>query len=379
MCKTLLIFLWGHFMFSMEATAQKRGRISLEDWKKAVVNLEMESGQHSQDYIDFITDSLSRAGYPAKKIDTIKYVLEHSTIIFTGTAIYIRDHNRKYLVSVMHTLFDDTLSNAKANRIARGNVHYESNTAITPRISIRTPFSYYLEHDRRVFNNNALIINNFTEGPSLYRLVPDSTGDGIAIISLQPDTCKWMVDTLQHNGYEPLSLEDIMPERRDREISELDTVFAIGFPERISIVERARWPFPYEVYPPHQTMEIVAPFIVEGKIAMYNPGIQHFYVNITAYSGNSGSPIINRNGKFIGLISSANAGNVYDKNANLMDIHGVGQLITVVNTRWLPDILKKFKPDEERYINEEAKKKKASGGAQATYFSSGSPQAAPAH
>lgn len=357
----LVLFLSGCFLLNLTAVAQRRkDHPDPETWKKAVVNIETEDGIYPPHVIEHVCDSLRQSGYDRRKVDSIRSIYEHATASYTGTAIYMQYHDRRYLVTVLHNLLDETLVDQKKFETRTGKAKWEPPLAIYPRISIRTPYQYFIDSGGS-FNNVAAYCNNFVNGPTPYYFIIDSTGDGIGIISLQAKDFAWLDDRLQRNGYVPLSLDDITPGKKEMDIRALDTVYTIGFPETISVAAKGNWPWSIA---PNQSTDIVIPFTVEGQIAMYHPGIQHYYVNITAYPGNSGGPII-RNGKLIGIISGSNKNKIFDENSKIINMYGIGHLICIINTYELYEGLKKFRHEEDKLL---AKEKMATG----TSFFSGS-------
>jgi len=344
----LILFLWGCFLLNLNTSAQRRGRPDVETWKKAVINIETEDAIYPPYFIEHVCDSLRQAGYDHRKVDSIKFIYDHTTASYSGTAVYVQYYNRRYLVTALHNLLDEVLVDQKMFETRTGKVKWEPQLAIYPRISIRTPYQYYIDSGG-AFNNVAAYWNNFVKGPTPYYFIIDSTGDGIGIISLQARDYRWLDDRLKRNGYEPLSLDDITPDKKDKDIRSLDTVYTIGYPETISVAARGNWSWPI---PPNQSTEIVIPFTVEGQIAMYHPRIQHFYVNITAYPGNSGGPII-KNGKLIGLISGSNRNRIFDENSKSISVYGIGHLICIINTYELYEGLKKFRQEEDKLLSKE--------------------------
>jgi hypothetical protein len=342
----LFLCVSGHFLLNSDVSGQKhRDRINLDKWEKAVVNIETEGNFYTQHYMDSV---LKTAGNDSIQLDSIRKAFAKATVSYTGTAIYVRDKNRRYLITAKHVLLDETLVDEKRYETRTGKNLWVDQDAIYPRISIRTPYQYYIDSGKQ-YNNMAVYTNNFVKGPKPYLFVSDPAGDGIGIISLQAKNYRLLDTTLTRNGYEPLTLEDIIPGRGDKEIKYLDSVFTIGFPEEISVVVKIPWIYPWA---PFQSPDIVEQFTVGGQVAMYLPEFERFYVNITANPGNSGGPII-KDGKLIGIILGSNKNGVFDEKTRVQPIYGVGHLISIINTRVIPTSLKKFQRDEDKLLSTE--------------------------
>jgi|GEM_PF-2647050 len=314
---------------------------NFQAWEKAVVNIETESYQYNKHLQDSIYQSKVDSGYSIFKLDSIKKLLE-VTQIGTGTAVYIKYNDRKYLVTAKHVISDEILVNQKRYENLKGINHWDKLEAIPPRISIRTPFEYF--SISKGVNNFAVFYNNFVKSISPYFFISDSTGDGIGVISLQEKTYKLLDTIMQMNGYSPISIKDFIS---NENLNVLDEIYCIGFPEMVSIVGRA-----IVSEPLNQLSDVVKPFIVKGSIAMHEPKIEHYYVDLTITPGNSGSPII-KNGKLVGIVSGINKyriineGNLSKENFNLF---GIGHLVNIINVSQLIDCLDKYQIEENKLI-----------------------------
>ncbi len=226
----LLTFCFSLTLLCKVAYSQrKHSKNDLSIWKKAVVNIETE-GYVYPDYIrDSIVTGLKKQGYDSIKLDSIDKSLRMSSIK-TGTAIYIIDGNRKYLVTAKHVLFDSTFVKQKIYETKNNKYNWSDELeAIFPRISIRTPLSYVQKTNRG--NTLGTYNNSFTKVIKPYIFLSDSTGDGLCILGLQDKSNKLIDTLLQINGYVPIPIEKI---NSKDDINEGDEIFTIGFPERIS-------------------------------------------------------------------------------------------------------------------------------------------------
>jgi len=334
----LLISAVGH-------SQQKQSKEDFNIWKKAVVNIETEGYIYPKHIIDSVIKSKRDSGYSDHKLDSISklYLI---TIIGTGTAIYIRNGGRKYLITAKHVLTDLVLVSQKIFENNNSINKWDTLEAIYPRISIRTPYEFFMEH--KGFNNFAVFNNSLAKGPKPYFFISDSTGDGIGVISLQEKNYKILDTLLQRNGYSPIPIETIIT---NENIKPLDEIYAIGFPEMVSVAGRVSF---QQAQVLNQSTDIVTPFIVKGTVAMYEQNIQHYYVDLTITPGNSGSPII-KNGKLIGIVSGINKYRIIDDNnkADNQNLFGIGHLVNIINTTQLIKSLEMYKLEEENLIIKE--------------------------
>jgi hypothetical protein len=306
--------------FSQKNEIQKE----IETWRNAVVNIETQ-GYNMQLYkIDSILTMRKKMGYSKLLSDPLNDTLSTGTM-HTGTAIYVIDNNKKYLITVKHLLLDSSIVKQKIYETKNGIHNWQGNMdGITNTIAIRTPINYF-NKNKGLFNfsiaNNQ--VDNVNQLP--YIFFPDSLGD-IAIISLQEKSYKYLDTVLQRAGYKPLSLEKILTSNN---IEDGDNVTSVGFPENVSIVAAFTFPSSIKVV---QASVIVAPFITFGKVSMTDTSLKFFYADITTGRGCSGAPIIKDN-KLIGIVSATDNYNIIsDDDFSFLKGHlqGIGHLTKAI-------------------------------------------------
>ena len=337
--KTLLFI--PLLFFANACVSQSTMAEDLKIWKKAVVNIETEGYLLSPFEIDSLCQVKKDSGYSKKYADSLRNYLSHLTKIETGTAIYICYHDRKYLVTAKHVLYDDVLVAQKKYENTSLANHWNALEAIYPRISIRTPFDYYTTFN--CANNFAIFINNFVHGAKPYFFISDSTGDGIGVISLQGKKFKSIDTLLQTDGYAPI---DIVKIGTNEPLKELDEIYTIGFPEFVSVIGKLNVD---KSITSRQLPDIVIPFVVKGRIAMYDPGIQHYYVDLTITPGSSGSPII-KNGKLVGVVSGINKYQIINESIlkdQSLNLYGIGHLVSIINIATLLTGIDNYKKEED--------------------------------
>lgn len=343
----LLFFSLSLNCISTSLLSQQRLRQDIDMWKKAVVNIEAEGYIYSDYFRDSIFKSKRDSGYNSAQLKTLMAQL-NATQIATGTAIYIKYGDRKYLVTAKHVLSDQTLIAQKEYENKNKLGKWEQLEAIYPRISLRTPFSFYLR--TKEINTFAVLNNNFVTGAKAmpFCFISDSTGDGIGIISLQYRDYKVLDTLLQKDGYLPISVEKVCS---GESINILDEIYAIGFPEMVSIIGKLY------IANNQQSNDVVAPFVVKGNVALYEQGVQHYFVDLTITPGNSGSPII-KNGKLIGIVSGINKYKIINESINdfsNQNLFGIGHLVNIINTYQLINNLKTYKEEEDLLLAEQIK------------------------
>jgi hypothetical protein len=336
------IFLMAIIMFYLKANGQSSAKKDLDQWEKAVVNIETEGYFYPKYFVDSTCKSKIDSGYAKIRVDSLEQFLFSIHQTKTGTAIYVSYKGGDYLITARHVLFDPVIVSQKDYENKHEINTWDTLEAIFPRTSIRTPFEYYWSQHQ--LNELGVVYDNFSRGQRPYFFISDSTGDGIGILSLNEKYWNMLDTLLKKNGYVPIPIESAI---FDKELQLFDDVYSIGFPEGVSIVLRGNLP-PNVI--PVQLPDIVTPVTVKGRISMYNPNIQHFYVDLTVYPGDSGSPVI-KDGKLIGFISGLNKTAIRDENDNLQKLYNVGHLVNVVNPRQLLKSLGIFRAHETNAAN----------------------------
>lgn len=249
---------------------------NIKKWERAVVNIECLELRYSPEDIDqliateILQDKLSTEEDELQR----RAELGRETIPVSGTAIYVIDNGKKYLVTAKHVIYDPQ----------------ESRSATAPRlfrdISIRTPYEYFLK--RKV--NDASILSTGYGPVSPFYLSDDATD--IGIISLQAGVTNFLIKTLEDDGYLPIAVGDIDTKQL---INSGEKIAAIGYPDisKVGVFEKRN---------DYQSNVVVLPVSTFGNIAMTHDQLAYFIGDITVYPGNSGGPVI-KDDKLIGLVS----------------------------------------------------------------------------
>jgi hypothetical protein len=148
-----------------------------------VINIECRQLQYTPEEIDqvlinekFRNPSLSEEEELEKRTE-----LGRKTIPVSGTAVYLTDKGKKYLVTAKHVIYDPEESrNSTGPRLYRD-------------ISIRTPFDYFL---KKKVNDASILSTGY--GPVNPFYLSDDIVD-IGIISLQAATTSFLIKTLEED------------------------------------------------------------------------------------------------------------------------------------------------------------------------------------
>jgi len=314
----------------------------LSKWEKAVLNLETERRIYNLHKIDSLLKVGETKNFNKFQMDSIRNLLNH-TITSTGTAIYVQFNKKKYIVTAKHVISDEVLVDQKRYESRTGIANWDTLDAIAPRVSVRTPFKYFTDSSK--INNFAVLPNSFYRGFLPFFFISDSTGDGIEVISLQDKNFRILDSVIITDGYQPIDISGLI---NSEEINILDEVYSIGYPEGVSIVGHIKQAPNFQI---SQQLEFVKPFTVKGNVAMYDKKIEHYFVDLTIISGNSGGPII-KNGKLIGIVSGTNIYNILDPatgGPSKQNLVARGNLVNVINVSRLINELKKYQVGESKF------------------------------
>lgn len=268
--------LISFFLISSCKHKPKADVTDIKKWEKSIVNLECQELRYSQDEIDrIIAAEKSQGKFLTEEQELFRRgELGRETNPVSGTAIYLTDNGKKYLITAKHVIYDPQESkNSNSPRLFKD-------------ISIRTPYEYFL---KRKVNNSSIPSTGYTGSSPFY--LSDDASD-IGIISLQASLTNFLINTLEEDGYVPIELSDI---DRSQDINRGEAIAAIGYPDisKVGIFQKQNT---------YQSNIVVLPVSTFGSIAMAHDQLSYFIGDITVYPGNSGGPVIKSN-KLIGVVS----------------------------------------------------------------------------
>jgi len=326
--------------------AQPKLKKDVAQWQKCVVNLETEGRLFSKYEVEQKVEQYRQQGYSLIQLDSVQQKLTAISASHTGTAVYVKDGNRKYLITAKHVLLDSVLTREKiyeqAHRLLKPG---ESVEAIYSRISVRTP----IEYARNNSINNRAVYNyeHVTTKLQPYVLLPDQSDNDLAIISLQEKNYKLLDDILQQDGYQPIPVDKIFS---NDDLSAGEDIYTIGFPENISVVGKVDVPSNAPMY---QLNQVVSPFTTFGKVSMSSTSLNFFYAAVPISFGNSGGPVI-KDGHLVGIVSGINKYSILSDASKSVSsdqtpgssLYGIGQLVKVVKCTDLMKYLRILQSNE---------------------------------
>lgn len=264
---------------------------SIDNWKRAIINLQFGNKN---------TNSCNRP---------------------TGTAVFIKYNDKKFLITAAHLLIGKS-QNSEKSSLYDNLYDY----------AIRIPsFDELNDEDKRkklskkvrLINGNLSVYLSDPTGkaPGNYLIMPKyllisesknekicavtlSANNDLAVISLRPRSPEALATTyhfaqeLEAMGYQSISIEDIgnSPSQEGADI------FTIGYPSGISLINQ-RLEEIGDDYDKWSSADITLPITAFGKISMINNNLDYFWADVRVYPGNSGSPVI-ENDKLIGIVTN---------------------------------------------------------------------------
>lgn len=283
----------------------------LDAWKRAVVHIEGAGDSFYRSFFQMSEDL--RTG----KISAEEFAVASRTgrdARSNGTAVFIRDRGRRFLITARHVIHD---------RIrAAGEINDEEQRASSMALG------YFKERAlHRLFHcifrvpSLSDLEQNFKEPRKEIRLSdkPDSTAvlfaclshldvgppemhsytldieRDLAVISLD-HSHSYFADSLESDGYVPMDSEVFT----NCAFSEGLEVFTIGFPGSVSIVGRQ------PLDPPELNWAsalVSLPACSFGHVSMNHERLDFFWCDLSAYPGNSGGPIVDRNSRCLGIVT----------------------------------------------------------------------------
>jgi len=256
----------------------------IEKWKRAVIHLEgaADSVEISEkiEKQRMLDEKLKNGEISQEDLNTQLHILSLGgtrDIRCRGTAIFLKNDSRYYLLTARHVLYDEKLNNIFG-------------------IIFRVP-SYdevVLQKEDSSSDKNFLM-NLGTGAPSTLPYIFSDPALDLAIISLRGPFYSQFAENLIKNGYIPISIDDIAEEPSQEGVE----VFTIGFPGAMSGIglrnlhpASAAWAS--NIYS--------LPVTTFGRVAMLHKELSNYWVDMSIYPGNSGGPIIENN-KLVGIVS----------------------------------------------------------------------------
>ncbi len=280
----------------------------LETWKRAVIHLECATD--SVGMWDRIKQSdADREQYELGKMSleeiSERFVQHSRDVRFRGTAVFVRHHDRRYLVTARHLLHDDLSAEREIKDQLEGrwgappsapdDIDPEIVEGINKRIfSIIFRVPGLDETANASMDGRPEYLMNVGAGGYIRYTFSDPETD-LAIISLEGTELRFSQD-LESRGYQAIPSDEF----NEGPSAEGAEVFTVGFPNATAILETR----PLSRKEAHWASAAVSlPVFAFGKIAMLHSSLPFFWSDMSIYPGNSGGPVIEGR-KLVGIVSA---------------------------------------------------------------------------
>jgi hypothetical protein len=280
----------------------------LDRWKRAVVHLECATDS------DHISDVMARRMKLAEQLqqgsisaqDYAKEMMSNwrsRDIRYHGTALFLTDAGRRYLLTARHVLFDE--------RSAERDYEEEEKRALKFGYGDRTDdlLRYTKEHKQNKIFGIIFRVPSIDEvnakkkepeflmnlGAGTSYSVPYSFSEpalDLALISLDQRDARF-ANELESAGSAPIPLDDMVngPDAEGQE------VFTVGFPSSTALLGRTA-----TVSDHWASSNYSAPVFSFGRVSMLHESLPFFWADMSAFPGNSGGPVI-ANDRLVGIVS----------------------------------------------------------------------------
>lgn len=294
----------AHLLVVSCASNRNISRNMIQMWDKAVINVEGEGYAMTEAQRNSIIDTTfkkwrsdpSLIGFSDWDLRTeIMKRLHGIRGGSHGTAIYLTDSDKYYLITAAHVLIDDIATLSWKEQIEP----YKQYTDGTEKIfvyeglKVRRRFDSP-EYINTSFRSSVLSIEGFQDKDNAYSM---NVAEDVAVVSLNMGASgKIWRESLDSMGYKPIRISDL---NFDSKYDIGNDLMCIGFP----VLSRISDPSP-EL----KGMGIIEgsartlPVYSWGKISLSHDSLFYFWGDISIYPGNSGGPVIHDN-KIIGIVS----------------------------------------------------------------------------
>lgn len=231
-------------------------------------------------------------------------------IRFRGTALFIRNADRRFLVTARHVLWDELSAKRMVeepkNALPQSlpdNMRKEflspfkrdSLIQIFP-IIFRVPTLDELPITPPTLLPLPAFLMNLQSGP--YSIAPYTFSDpelDLAIVSLNQHDYRFAED-LERQGCTPIASEDFA----DGPSAEAAEVFTVGYPGSIAVLAERSLKLEVGLW---ASGAVCLPTFAFGRVSMLHQKLDFFWCDMSIYPGNSGGPVIENN-RLVGIVSA---------------------------------------------------------------------------
>lgn len=297
-----------------------------EKWKKSVVHL--ECAKDSQTFNEF-KEKIKKL---REKLDKKEITVEAYTdmmnsgsrdIRLQGTAIFLSNNLRRYLLTARHVLSDEKKSNDSIEKKLSG-----VNRDCIFGIIFRVPSYDEIKYSKTKSLEREFLMN-LGAGTSYSVPYTFSSPDlDLAIISLDQRNSNFAEELLAL-GYEPISMDDISNAPK----AEGSDVFTVGFPGATALLGKRQLNFGEEQW---ASKAISLPVFTFGKVSMLHKDLDYYWTDMSIYPGNSGGPVV-ENGKLVGIVSEQ----AHIPIDNVSDVEIRIPFGKIIKTKYVLDLIKR--------------------------------------
>jgi len=265
----------------------------LQRWKNAVVHLECATdSEHFIDYIDRVEKYLSELDARDMSRNELSRVTgtKFRDLRFHGTALFFRYDATRYLLTVRHVLWDKVAAQREWRAITKNTRSQEPNPQRIFDIIFRVPtldevLDSAIKRDRQFLMNLSAAKNR----PFTF----SSVDVDLAVVALDPRDRKF-ADELESVGYQAITMADMA----DEPSGEGAEVFTVGFPSATALLGQMGYRQDIKQWASNYYS---LPTTTFGRVSMLHPALAYFWVDMSIYPGNSGSPVV-ENGQLVGIV-----------------------------------------------------------------------------
>lgn len=335
--KILLFFLFMSFTSTCLSQRKSNKSISqdssIKKWANSVINLECSNELYS---VPEISKELNLREYNAAKagidystaqrkkdFDSMSLI----TKIVTGTALYIYDGNKRYLITAKHVVYDKHFTDRHIATTRDKSYHTrEFFEKMNSPIIIKTPYQLYLKGKKNI--SIATPETNYDSASRNFQFSNDELD--LAILSLQSKSLQVLRETLDEDGYLPLNINEIDSSNFIKTGSE---IYTIGYPGNTIVARDGK-------------TDIVLPLVTFGRVGMYHDRLPYFTGDITVYPGNSGGPVI-CDDQMIGIVHGQIVIPVNDAAGDrVLGLYSRGSLAKIIRSSLIFPLLRKLQSIE---------------------------------
>jgi hypothetical protein len=279
----------------------------MNKWKKAVLHLECATDS------EHVYDRIKRIDCLRKDLDEGRITHEQfgeeitgrsRDIRYHGTAVFLTNNKKRYLVTARHMLWDKDSSNREfQEELERTQEWPEHMRPILLESAkdraLHTIFNiiFRVPSLDEILHGNpkippTFLMNLGAGGAITYTF--SRPGLDLAIVSLDQRDSRF-AEELVSKGYEPISVNDFAEEPTQEGVE----VYTVGFPSATALLGQVSQ-HPAETH--WSSSYYSLPTFSFGRVSMLHKALPFYWVDMSIYPGNSGGPVVEGD-KLIGIVS----------------------------------------------------------------------------